>query len=47
MTPRPSDKAREALRAAREEGVASGDAVSSEEPTPQVAGGTQDRKSVV
>ncbi len=41
MTPRPSDKAREALRAAREEGVASGDAVSSEEPTPQVAGGTQ------
>lgn len=41
MTPRPSDKAREALRAAREKGVASGDAVSSEEPTPQVAGGTQ------
>ncbi|GGP56478.1 hypothetical protein GCM10010287_03430 [Streptomyces variabilis] len=41
MTPRPSDKAREALRAAREKGVATGDAVSSEEPTPPVAGGTQ------
>ncbi|MFF9661300.1 SWIM zinc finger family protein [Streptomyces althioticus] len=39
MTPRPSDRAREALRAAR--GVASGDAGSSEEPAASAAGRAQ------